>query len=84
MLFFLLRNIEMPTYVGILTFMSRKISCSAELSMNSFFITSVPGLAAVSTEQKAALGDILMHLVCLYWCRDKSQLVQILRLYLTF
>ena len=34
MLFFLLINIEMPTIVvGISTFMSRKISCSAELSM---------------------------------------------------
>ena len=29
MLFFLLINVKMPTIVGILTFMSRKISCSA-------------------------------------------------------
>ena len=33
MLFFLLINVKMPTTVGILTFMSGKISCSAELSM---------------------------------------------------
>ena len=28
---------KMPTIVGILTFMSRKISCSAELSMRMFY-----------------------------------------------
>ena len=33
MLFFLLINVRMPTIVGILTFMSEKKSCSAELSM---------------------------------------------------
>ena len=34
MLFFLLINVKMPTIVGILTFMGKKIfSCSAELSM---------------------------------------------------
>ena len=33
MLFFPLMNVKMPTIVGILTFMSRKISCSVELSM---------------------------------------------------
>ena len=33
MLFFLSINVKMPTTVGILTFMSRKISCSVELSM---------------------------------------------------
>ena len=33
MLFFPLINIKMPTIVGILTFMSRKKSCSVELSM---------------------------------------------------
>ena len=32
-LFFLLMNVKMPTIVGILTFMSRKSSCSAEMSM---------------------------------------------------
>ena len=42
MLFFLLLNVKMPTIVGILTFMSRKISCSTELSM--FFFTSRLGL----------------------------------------
>ena len=38
MLFFLLTNVKMPTAVGILTFMSRKNSCSAE--HENFFITS--------------------------------------------
>ena len=33
MLFFPLMNVKMPTIVGILTFMSRKFSCSVELSM---------------------------------------------------
>ena len=33
MLFFPLINVKMPTIVGILTFMSRKISCLVELSM---------------------------------------------------
>ena len=33
MLFFPLINVKMPTIVGILTFMSRKSSCSVELSM---------------------------------------------------
>ena len=32
-IFFLLINVKMPKIVGILTFMSRKNSCSAELSM---------------------------------------------------
>ena len=32
-LFFLFINVKMPTVVGILTFMSRKHLCSAELSM---------------------------------------------------
>ena len=43
MLFFLLINVKMPTVVGILTFMSRKILCSAELSM--IFITSGPDIS---------------------------------------
>ena len=34
--FFLLINVKMPIVVGILTFMSRKISCSTELSMKNF------------------------------------------------
>ena len=33
MLFFPLITVKMPTIVGILTFISRKISCSTELSM---------------------------------------------------
>ena len=37
MLFFLLINVKMPTIVGIFTFMTRKKSRSAELSMNFFY-----------------------------------------------
>ena len=44
MLFFLLIKVKMPTIVGILTFMSRKNSCSAELSMKKN-IASGPGLS---------------------------------------
>ena len=44
MLFFPLINVKMPTIVGILTFMSRKISYSVELSMKKSFITSGPDL----------------------------------------
>ena len=43
MLFFLLINGKMPTIVGILTYMGRKISCSAELNMKTFFLTQGPG-----------------------------------------
>ena len=35
MLFFLLTYVKMPKFVGILTFMCRKISWSAELSMKN-------------------------------------------------
>ena len=38
MLFFLLINVKMPTIVPILTFINKKNSCSAELSM--IFLTS--------------------------------------------
>ena len=38
-LFFLVIDVKMPTTVGILTLMSRKKSCSAEMSMK-IFITS--------------------------------------------
>ena len=47
MLFFLLINVKMPTIVGILTYMSRKISCSAkhvEKACGKSFITSRPVL----------------------------------------
>ena len=37
MLFLLIVNVKMPTIVGILTFMSRKKSCSAELSMKKLY-----------------------------------------------
>ena len=41
MLFFLLINVKMPTIVGILIFYEQeKNSCSAELSLNIFFVTS--------------------------------------------
>ena len=43
MVFFPLINVKMPTIVGILTFMSRKNSCSVELSMKKVFITTGPG-----------------------------------------
>ena len=43
-LFFLLINVKMPTIIVIITFMSRKISCSAELNM-IFFITLGPVLS---------------------------------------
>ena len=42
MLFFLLISVKMPTVVGILTFMSRKNSCSSELNIKNSFITSGP------------------------------------------
>ena len=43
MKFFLLKNIEMPTIVGISIFISRKkVSCSTELSMKKVFVTSGP------------------------------------------
>ena len=38
MLFFQLKNVKMPTIVGILTFMSRKNSCSTELSMEKVLL----------------------------------------------
>ena len=41
--FIMLINVKMPTIVGILTFMSRIFSCSAELSMKKVFINSGPG-----------------------------------------
>ena len=50
MLFFLVINVKMPTIVGILTFISRKISCSAELSM--IFITPGPVLTTLALADK--------------------------------
>ena len=47
MLFFPFTNVKMPTIVGILTFMSRKISYSVELSMKKSFITS--GLVSLTS-----------------------------------
>ena len=35
--FIMLINVKMPTIIGILTFMSRKISCLAELSMKKVY-----------------------------------------------
>ena len=37
MLFFQLINVKMPSIVGILTFMSRKMSCKVELSMKKVY-----------------------------------------------
>ena len=48
MLFFLLMNVKMPTIVGILTFMNRKISCLAVLSM-IFIIMGPDCLGAVKS-----------------------------------
>ena len=42
MLFSLLIKVKMPIVVGILTFMSRKKSCSVELRMKKSVITSLP------------------------------------------
>ena len=36
--FIMLINVKMPTFVGILTFMSRIISCSAELSKENVLL----------------------------------------------
>ena len=48
-LFFLFINVKMPTIVGILTFRAQgKHSCSAELNMKMYFITSGPGLTYVA------------------------------------
>ena len=41
--FVMLINVKMPTIVGILTFMSKIILCSAELSKKKSFIASGPG-----------------------------------------
>ena len=48
MLFFPLINVKIATIVGILTFMSRKILCSVELSMKTSLITLGPGLHEIS------------------------------------
>ena len=43
MLLILLINVKMPTIVGILTFVGRKMSCSGEMNMKKKrFITSGP------------------------------------------
>ena len=44
MLFFLFTNVKMPTIVGILTFMSRKIFMLNRVEHEKSFITSGPGL----------------------------------------
>ena len=49
MLFFTLLNVEMPTIVGILTFMSRK-NFIVEFGMKKSFITSGPGLLKISLD----------------------------------
>ena len=47
MLFFLLINVEMPTIVGILTFMSRKKFILSRVQHGKSFLTSEPGLLGV-------------------------------------
>ena len=44
MLFFSLINVKMPTIVGILTFMSRKIFMLSSVEHEKSFITSGPGI----------------------------------------
>ena len=51
----------MPTIVGILTFMSRINSCSAELSIKKSFITSGPG------------GSVSMVFACELNCDQEGQ-----------
>ena len=58
LLFFLLINVKMPTIVGILTDMSRKIfmlNCSTELSMK---ITLGPVQLSFATQLEGALQQI--------------------------
>ena len=57
MLFFLLINVKMPTVVGILTFVSEKVSYSAELSF--VFRTSGPGLTDCLCKRDTAEHEIL-------------------------
>ena len=58
MLFFPLINVKLRTFVGILTFMSRKNLCSVELSMKKRFITSGPGLSAIVSDSETSSLDV--------------------------
>ena len=60
MIFVLLINVKMPTIVCILTFMSRKKSCSAGLSM-IYFITSRPGVVFTLTTIKMLLKGMIIY-----------------------
>ena len=60
MVFFLLINVKMPTIVGILTFMSRKNPCRAELSM-IFFITAGSRLQNTSIPELSRIN--LIHCI---------------------
>ena len=49
MLFFLLINVKMPTIVGILIFISRKIFILNRVELENFFMTSGPDFRFVLT-----------------------------------
>ena len=49
------KNVKMPTIIGILTFMSRIILVSAEMSMKKSFITSSPGIGGDQTRTQSSL-----------------------------
>ena len=53
MLFFLLINVEMPTTVGILTFMSRKHFMLNSVEHEKSFITSGPGQVVTAPKFKS-------------------------------
>ena len=60
MLFFPLINIKMPTIVGILTFMSRKIFMLSLVEHKNSFITSGPGFRSprLQSQQRFTAVDI--------------------------
>ena len=65
MLFFLLVNVKMPTIVGIVTFTSRKKSCSVELSMKKDFLILGPDPVCVS----ANLGYKRQQIICIKYSK---------------
>ena len=62
MLFYPLINVKMPTIVGILTFMSRKISCSLELSMKKVLLPQ--GQVLKKKENVLSEGQLLNERIC--------------------
>ena len=67
MLFFPPINVKKPTFVGIFRFMSRKISCSIELSIKSF-ITSGTGAVMFVKEGNVSKSNILYIGALRYQC----------------